>query len=198
MMRTSSIISIVRGFLQESQIDDMIADLYKDPRNLEKNIATVKSLLAMKSDITQSITKLAEQSCISLKHSKTTTKGENSWTGKLKKIRDLNLREYSINGYDIETCKGMQQVADISMNSIIKSLNLDESEYSDMISQQTKKIRELDLKMKGYEEASRILLQENLDLRDTLKSHDLLEEDNLIDLNNIVNSYFRNGDIDNV
>ena len=32
-------------------------------------------------------------------------KGENTWTGKLKKIKDLDLREGRINGYNIDTCK---------------------------------------------------------------------------------------------
>lgn len=190
MMRTSSIISIVRGFLQQSQLDDMIADLVRDPRNAEKNIATIKALQEMKKNITLNITKLAEQSCISLKNSKTSTKGENTWTGKLKKIKDLNLRDYAINGYDIDTCKGMQQVADISMKSIINGLAFDESEYSDMISQQTKRIHDLDAKMKGYEEATRILLRENLDLRDMLQQNDVSLDDNLVDLNDIVNTYF--------
>jgi hypothetical protein len=44
MMRTASIISIVRGFLQASNIDDMVATLSQDFRNAEKNIATIKAL----------------------------------------------------------------------------------------------------------------------------------------------------------
>ena len=60
MMRTSSIISIVRGFLQINQIDDMVADLVQDPRNAEKNLATIKALQEMKKNITLNITKLAE------------------------------------------------------------------------------------------------------------------------------------------
>lgn len=44
MMRTASIISIVRAFLQASNIDNMIAQLSQDYRNAEKNIATIKAL----------------------------------------------------------------------------------------------------------------------------------------------------------
>lgn len=108
MMRVSSIISIVRSFLQLNNIDDMIAQLSSDPRNAEKNISTIRALQQMKSQITQGATKLAEQSCISLKNSKHSLKGENTWTGKLKQIEGLDLRQYEINGYDIETCKGMK------------------------------------------------------------------------------------------
>ena len=107
MMRVSSIISIVRSFLQLNNIDDMIAQLSSDPRNAEKNISTIRALQQMKSQITQGATKLAEQSCISLKNSKNSIRGENTWTGKVAKIKDLNLREAQVNGFDIATCRGM-------------------------------------------------------------------------------------------
>ena len=90
MMRTSSTISIVRGFLQLSQIDDAIAQLVQDSgdlKNIERNINAIKNYQSMKANIVQSITKLAEQSCISLKNSKNAKKGENTWTGKIKKIK---------------------------------------------------------------------------------------------------------------
>lgn len=190
MMRVSSIISIVRSFLQLNNIDDMIAQLSSDPRNAEKNISTIRALQQMKSQITQGATKLAEQSCISLKNSKHSLKGENTWTGKLKQIEGLDLRQYEINGYDIETCKGMKQVADISMSAILKSLNLDESEYSDMLANQTKKIYELEQQKDGYEEVARILLKENIDLKDLLAKNNIQLLDDTVDLNDLVNNYF--------
>jgi len=127
-----------------------------------------------------------------LKNNKTSKKGENTWTGKLKKIRDLDLREGKLNGFDLETCKGMQQVADISMSSILKALHFDESEWADMVAEQRKKIGELTEKSDSYFEAFRILLQENLDLRDKLKEQGLLNDSNLCSLDNVVNTYIFN------
>lgn len=173
MMRTSSIISIVRGFLQINQIDDMIADLVQDPRNAEKNIATVKALQEMKKNITMNVTKLAEQSCISLKNSKNSIKGENTWTGKLKKIKDLNLREAEVNGFDIDTCRGMQQVQEISDASIMKQLSLDESEWSDIVAEMRVMNKELRQERDQYKEINRILLRENLDLKDYLEENEI-------------------------
>ena len=46
-----------------------------------------------------------------------------------KKLKDLNLREAENNGFDVGTCRGMQQVMDLSNASILKQLSLDESEY---------------------------------------------------------------------
>lgn len=185
MMRTSSIISIVRGFLQKSQLDDMIADLVRDPRNAEKNIATVKALQQMKWNVTQDITKLAEQSCISLKNSKNATKGENTWTGKIKKIKELNLRDGMVNGFDIATCRGMQQVQEISDASIMKQLALDESEWSDIVAEMRKDNQALRKERDSYKEINRILLQENLDLKDYFEDEGIdpgIEYKNLKDL----------------
>lgn len=182
MMRTSSIISIVRSFLQLSNIDDMIASLSSDPRNAEKNISTIRALQQMKNQITQGATKLAEQSCISLKNSKNSIRGENTWTGKIKKIKDLNLRSAEVNGFDIATCRGMQQVQEISDASIMKQLALDESEWSDMVATMRVDNQALRKERDQYKEINRILLRENLDLKDYLEEKNLIPEMGYIDL----------------
>lgn len=193
MLRTSSTITIVRSFLQMAKLDDAISKLMADYKNIERNAAAIKSLQESKAKLQSIITNLAAESCISLKNSKNSKKGENSWTGKMKKLKDLNLREAEINGFDIGTCKGMQQVADISAESIVKALRLDESEYTEMLSEQRIKISKLLKETESYREAVRLLLKENLDLRDCLKANSLLDQDELLDLDEVVNTYV-NGD----
>lgn len=173
MMRTASIISIVRGFLQASNIDDMVAQLSQDFRNAEKNIATIKALQQMKAQILGSVNNLAKESCISLKNSKHSIKGENTWTGKIQKIKDLNLREGQVNGFDIATCRGMQQVQEISDASIMKQLALDESEWSDMVAIMRSDNQELRRERDSYKEVNRLLLRENLDLKDYIEEQGL-------------------------
>lgn len=185
MMRTSSAISIVRGFLQQSKIDDTISKLMCDISNIERNSATIKSLQESKGKITSVITSLAQDSCISLKHNKNAKKGENTWTGKIKKIKSLNLRSGEVNGFDIDTCRGMQQVQEISDASIMKQLALDESEWSDMVSEMRVVNTGLRKEKDAYQEINRILLRENLDLRDTLKENNLLNEEQLKDLKDV-------------
>ena len=178
MMRTSSAITIVRGFSQQSKIDDRIA---KALANTSANNSEIKSLLDAKKSLNATITDLAEQSCLSLKHNRNASKGENTWTGKIKKLKDIDLREAEVNGFDIGTCRGMQQVLEISDASIMKQLALDESEWSDMVADQRKIIVDLQKERDVYKEINRIILRENLDLRDTL------EENNLLDINNLKN-----------
>jgi len=181
MMRTSSAITIVRGFLQQAKLDDMLATSMK---NIGKDGKTgeIKSLLDSKQKISSTISQLAEQSCLSLKHNKNASKGENTWTGKIKKLRDMDLREAEVNGFDIGTCRGMQQVLEISDASIMKQLRLDESEWSDMVADQRKMIVELQRERDVYKEINRIILRENLDLRDTLEDNNLLNKEELKDL----------------
>lgn len=186
MMRTSSAITIVRGFLQQTKLDDKIA---KSMANSNVNTSELKQLLDSKKNISSTISLLAEQSCLSLKHNKNASKGENTWTGKIKKIKELNLREGEVNGFDLMTCKGMQQVMDLSNASILKQLALDESEYSDIVAEQRKMVTSLTSERDSYKEITRILLRENLDLKDILEDNGLLDEGNLVDLENLFSAF---------
>lgn len=167
----------------------MIASLSSDPRNAEKNISTIRALQQMKNQITQGATKLAEQSCISLKNSKNSIKGENTWSGKIKKIKDMNLRAAEVNGFDIATCRGMKQVQEISDASIMKQLALDESEWSDMVATMRVDNQTLRRERDQYKEINRILLRENLDLKDYLEEKGIIPEEGYIDIKDIYSPF---------
>lgn len=186
MMRTSSAITIVRGFLQQAKIDDRLA---KVMANTNANPTEMKTLLAAKKDLGANISKLAEDSCLSLKHNKNASKGENTWTGKIKKLKDMDLREAEVNGFDIGTCRGMQQALEISDISIMKALALDESEWSEIVSDQRKLLVDTQRERDIYKEINRLLLRENLDLRDTLEEHGMLNKDNLQNLKDLFSPF---------
>ena len=188
MTRTLDCIEIVRGYLQLQKINDMSAKAFA---NLAKTgqSGEIKNYMATKKQIADVISQLAEQSCISQRHNKNSKKGENTWTGKIKMLKDLNLREAENNGFDIGTCRGMQQVLEISDASIMKQLALDESEWSDMVAEQRQKIVSLQSERDIYKEVNRILLRENIDLRDTLSENNLLDESNLQNLKQLFSAF---------
>ena len=99
------------------------------------------------------------------------------------------MREAEVNGFDLATCKGMQQVMDLSNQSILRTLSMDESEYADIIARQRELVTKLIGERDGYQEISRILLRENLDLKQVLKDNELLNEDNLTDLNDLFSPF---------
>lgn len=195
MMRTSSAITIVRGFLQQAKIDDRLAKCMSNISS-GNSAGEIKSLLDSKQKVSSTISQLAEQSCLSLKHNKQASKGENTWTGKIKKLKELNLREAEVNGFDIGTCRGMQQVMDMSNQSILRTLRLDESEYADIIADQRKMITELRSDKDGYQEIARILLRENLDLKDLLSINGLLDNTNLVNLNQLYSQFMGEVDVE--
>lgn len=167
MMRMSSAITIVRGYLQLQKLDDMIA---KAMNNASKagNAGEIKSYLDAKKNISSTISQLAEQSCISLKHNKNSTKGENTWTGKVRIMKEMNLREAEVNIFDAETAAGIAQVADISNASILKQINLDENDYVGMLTEQKKMIERMNKELDEAIEKARLLLRENIDLKKLL------------------------------
>ncbi len=177
-MRLSSIIEIVKGFNHIEKMNDIIARLMNDYTNIEANISTIKNLEDTKSKITASVLKLAADNGISLKHSVNSTKGENTWTGKVRKMKEMNLRDAEVNLYDAEYSAGLKQVADISNASILKQIMLDENDSADMIIQQRELITKYKRIADEYEEKARILLRENIDLKALVKENRInIEED---------------------
>lgn len=192
MTRILDCIEIVRGYLQMQKINDMSAKAFA---NLAKTgqSGEIKNYMDTKKKLADVISQLAEQSCISQKHNKNAKKGENTWTGKIKKLKELNLREAETNGFDIGTCRGMQQVLEMSDASIMKQLALDESEWSDMIADQRKLLVDAQKQRDVYKEINRILLRENLDLRDTLEDNGLLNSGQLTNLKELFSAF---GDVE--
>ena len=188
MVRILDSIEMIRGYLQLQKINDMSARAFASLAKTGQS-GEIKNYMDTKKRIADVISQLAEQSCISQKHNKNSKKGENTWTGKIKMLKDLNLREAENNGFDIGTCRGMQQVLEISDASIMKQLSLDESEWSDMVAEQRQKIVELQSQRDIYKEINRILLRENIDLRDTLSENDLLDESSLQNLKQLFSAF---------
>lgn len=188
MTRILDSIEIVRGYLQLQKLNDMSAKAFANLAQTGQS-GEIKNYMDTKKKVADVISQLAEQSCISQKHNKNSKKGENTWTGKIKMLKDLNLREAENNGFDIGTCRGMQQVLEISDASIMKQLALDESEWSDMVAEQRSKIVKLQSERDVYKEVNRILLRENIDLRDTLSENDLLDESSLQNLKQLFSAF---------
>jgi hypothetical protein len=172
MTRVLDSIEIVRGYLQLQKLNDMSAKAFATLSKTGQS-GEIKNYMDTKKKVADVISQLAEQSCISMKHNKNASKGENTFTGKIKKLKELNLREAELNAFDIDTCEGMRQVADISNASIIKQLHLDESDYTEMLAQQREMIVKLQRQADTKTEEARILLRENLDLKSYIQSEGL-------------------------
>lgn len=85
----------------------------------------------------------------------------------------MKLREEEVNAFEVETCRGMQQVAELSDAAILKQINLDENDYAGMLTDQRKIITDLRKQKNLAEERMRILYRENVDLKELLADNDI-------------------------
>ncbi|MBD8839477.1 hypothetical protein IFU39_16815 [Paenibacillus sp. CFBP 13594] len=137
-----------------------------DVDSLITNAGTIKSLIEAKGKLYKSVLDLAKDNGISVNHNNNKSKGSGTLSGIIKQLQEKGFEEASVNLFDIETCAGMSQVADISNESIFKQLQFDENDYSAMLIEQREIIGDLSGKVTKYEEEIRVLKKELLKLTD--------------------------------
>lgn len=155
-------IEIVIGFNQVDKINQAITNITNDLDKLALNSGGIKSLIDSKKNILASLIKLAEENGISVKHNNQKSKGAGTLTGIIKTLQEKGIEEGELNLFDIETAQGMRQVADISNESIVKQLQFDENDYTNMILEQREIIQKLDDKVVKLEEENRLIKRELL------------------------------------
>lgn len=174
-MKMSSIIHIVREFSHADKIGQLITKYTKDANSLQTHIGEIKTLESAQKDIMHMILKLAEDSGISLKHNNARSKGANTLSGKLKEMKELNLREVEVNSFDIDTAHGMRQVADISSKALLEQIRLNENDFPEMLAEQRLLIEQLQKEADEANERMRLLIRENDDLKSMIPEKVLRE-----------------------
>lgn len=175
-LKLGACVEIVHSLNQSEKLNNVINGLQRTADSIVKNAATIKSLEATKKDIMKTTLDLARDNGISIKHSNHNSKGANTWTGKVKELKEMKLRDQELNSFDIGTCEGMRQVAEASTAAIMKQLSLDENDYTEMIASQRKKIEELQKKCDAACEESRIYRRENSDLKAFMREKKLIDQ----------------------
>lgn len=171
--KLSACIEIVQSHMQSSILNEKInAKII-----LSGDIST---LINNKKSLDANALALAKDNGISIKNSDKNTKGSNTFTGQLKDIKNKNLRSIEMNSFDINTCKGMKQVSDISAESIISKIRLDENDYTDIIANQRKMVSDANQKCEAAEEEARILRRENDDLKAFLIQKGLIDSESKV------------------
>lgn len=197
VIKLRSCISIVRSFLQIQKLDNTLAGIMYDPDKITQaqNSKIISDIVSAKSSINAGLTKLANENGLTDKGNKTAAKGDGTWTKKLRTIRDLDLRDGQINGYDLATCKGMRQALDESHASIMKTLRLEEGELGEMLAEARDKRIEAQRERDEYKEAFRLILRENLDLKQLLEENGIsINEKDLINLSEMVEQFKKDDD----
>lgn len=178
--KLSSVVQIVKNLNDAEQLSDAITDIMSDPENIADNSALLSRLMDARSKAIATAEALAKDNGISLKYNENHGNGQNTLTGRIKKVTEERLRDGVVNAYDIHTCKGMQQVADITARACKKEFGWDEDMQHEVkeISRDltTKALKERD----DAKEKARILLQENKDLKEYMRSKGLLDDNDVV------------------
>ena len=175
-LKLGACVEIVHSLNQSEKINTVINALQKTPESIIKNSANIKALEATKKDIMKTTLDLARDNGISIKHSNRNTKGAHTLTGKLKMLKQSDLRSKEMNLFDINTAEGMKQVAELSFEAIMKQINPDENDFAEMVRTQAEMIKELQNKCDVAEEEARVYRRENNDLKEFLQEKKLINE----------------------
>lgn len=175
-MKMNAVIQIVQAFNQIQKLNDAINALSADTKKINNNNGTIKQHADTISKLLSGANALAKDNGISLNYNNNKSKGQNTLTGKMKELDLIGFRAAKINMYDIDYCKGMQQVAEISAKAQINQIGFDENVMIEIENIRRELVDELQKKTDKAEERARVLLVENKDLKEFLREKGLIDE----------------------
>ena len=175
-MKMNAVIQIVQAFNQIQKINDAINELSSDTMKLNNNNGTIKQHADTISKLLSGANALAKDNGISVNFNNSKSKGQNTLTGKMKELDLIGFRDAKINMYDIDYCKGMQQVAEISAKAQADQIGFDENVLSEIGNIRRELVDSLQKERDKAVERARLLLVENKDLKDFLRDKDLIDE----------------------
>jgi hypothetical protein len=94
----------------------------------------------------------------------------------MKELDQIGFRDAKINMYDVEYCRGMQQVAEISAKAQVDQIGFDENVMDEIQSIRRELVDSLQKERDKAVERARMLLVENKDLKSFLRDKGLIDE----------------------
>ena len=175
-MKMNAVIQIVQAFNQIQKLNDAINELAADVQKINNNNGTIKQHADTISKLLSGANALAKDNGISVNFNNSKSKGQNTLTGKMKELDLIGFRNAKINMYDIDYCRGMRQVAEISAKAQIDQIGFDENVMDEIQYIRRELVDSLTKERDKAVERARILLVENKDLKDFLRDKNLIDE----------------------
>jgi len=171
-MKMGAVIQIVKKLNQAEKINAQI-DYYV---NDAEAVGLVDKLASSSQKLMSVATNLAKDNGISVNFNNNKSAGASTLSGKIKKLTEMGLRSAKINTFDIGTCEGMKQVAEINEAARHKRIGYDENIASEIKDIKVELVEQMTRERDEAKEVSRLLLQENKDLKNYLKARGLIDE----------------------
>ena len=175
-MKMNAVIQIVQAFNQIQKLNDAINELLADTKKLNNNNGTIKQHSDTIAKLLSGANALAKDNGISVNFNNSKSKGQNTLTGKMKELDLIGFRDAKINMYDIDYCRGMQQVAEISAKAQVDQIGFDENVMLEISNIRRELVDDLQKQRDKAVERARLLLVENKDLKEFLKDKGLIDE----------------------
>lgn len=175
-MKMGAVIQIVKKLNQAEKLNDQI-DLYiSDTKKAADNMALIDKMASSSKKLMDVANALAKDNGLSVNFNNNKSKGANTLSGKIKKLTEIGLRDAKINSFDIGTCEGMRQVAEISEAARHKQIGYDENIAQEIKDIKVELVERLSKERDKAIEDARRLLMENKDLKDFLLARGLVNE----------------------
>ena len=174
VVRMRAALEIVRAFNRIDKINNTLIELQATPESNARNARQIKELIDTKKKETDMVTAFSKDHGFAEKYANSKSKGSGTLGAVIRDMKAANYDFGTVNKYDIETSAAIQQVSDISAESIFKQLGLTSVEYSDMVRQQAVEIKNLQSELRAKEEELRLFKEKELkqeileELRDEL------------------------------
>ena len=175
-MKMNAVIQIVQSFNQIQKLNDAINELSSDTQKINANNGTIKQHADTISKLLSGANALAKDNGISVNWNSNKSKGQNTLTGKMRDLDLIGFRAAKINMYDIDYCKGMQQVAEISAKAQVDQIGFDENTFNEINNIRRELVDDLQKQRDKAVERARVLLVENKDLKEFLREKGLIDE----------------------
>lgn len=181
--KMNAVIQIVKAVNQAEKLNDRIDMLVNDTQtDYLENIPIIDKLTATIQKLYKTVNDLAKDNGISVNFNNNKSKGANTLSGKVKLFAERGFRSSEINSFDIGTCEGMRQVAEISEAARHKQIGYDENIAQEIKDIKVQLVEKLQKERDEAVEESRKLLRENVDLKEFLQEKGLIDENyNVID-----------------
>lgn len=182
-LKLSAIIQIVKRLNQAEKLNDQIDLLLNDTNNALANQALINKMMDTSKKNMDIAINLARDNGISINYNNNKSAGQQTLSGKIKKLTEEGLREAKVNMFDIGTCEGMRQVAEISEEARQKQIGMSEEVAREISDIRTDLMKNLTEERDKYREGYRQLLLENKDLKEFLRERGLIDDNNeVVDL----------------
>ena len=178
LVRQRAALEIVLAFNRIAKANDMLSKLQRTPEDIVAHAEEIKALMAQKKADTAIVSSFSKDNGFTERYAVSKSKGTGTLSAIVRDMQDYGYDYGIANKFDIETAGAMQQVADISAESIFKQVGFSSADYADMVKEQAVIIRDMQDTMARQAEELRVLREKHLkeELMDELKK-DLLDKE---------------------